>query len=756
KFLGTVKFGNDHVAKIMGYGDYQIGNLSISQDSKTKSWIWHRRLSHLNFGAINHLARQCLVRGKTISSAHGSLRVNACRKRKWKEYILVIVDDYSLFTWVNCLRSKDEALDFIIKFLKMIQVRLKQNGVVERRNRTLIEAACTMLIYAQALLFLWAEAVATACYTQNQSIIRLRHKKTPYELLHNKLPDLSFIYVFGALCYPTNDSEKLIQDSCKNLLLQHHMYHLREMTGICCFNRCLTNYLPLHQVLILQLLQIVPIADVIPSVQVESTGSPSSTIVDQDAPSPSKFQTTPETQSSIIPQDVKEDIYDIEVAHMGNDLLFGVPIPKVTSAQSSLTVSPHIIVQSDHQIPQHNSKWTKDHPLDNIIVDDITIVESERYSPDEYLHHFEPSQRYQVDSNVVVFIEPYERRDVRNQEKSRSLIEYVARRTMTLTAAQQVSLNNSLVSPENRICQRLPNQEFDAPPSDEEIVTFIKELGHKGSLRFVSKYDEYQVYGALLPEWMTNHQVQDSPVYKTYLAFATEVVTHEKARKFKKPTSPLKKKALVDIKEPVEKLVKKPAARRQSTSVQIKDTPEVPDELKGKSIEGTGLKLGVLDVSKVDSSESKYESYGYSDDDDQQNDDEFEQIIEEMYSDVNVELKDSKLEGKVKDDEEITNASHVEAEYENVIQEVASDQVKDNAQATVTAALATQKTAVLLQSSSILSNYALKFINFDNIPSGDTKIISMMDVKVQHKYPSIQTSPLLTVLIMVIPKTSSA
>ncbi|GJR12346.1 retrovirus-related pol polyprotein from transposon TNT 1-94 [Tanacetum coccineum] len=165
-----------------------------------------------------------------------------------KKYILVIVNDYSRFTWVKCLRSKDEAPDFIIKFLKMIQVRLKvpvrrirtdngtefvnqtlreyyekvgishetsiarspqQNGVVERRNRTLIEAARTMLIYAKALLFLWAEAVATACYTQNHSVIRLQHDKTPYELLHDKLPDLSFFYVFGALCYSINDSENL-------------------------------------------------------------------------------------------------------------------------------------------------------------------------------------------------------------------------------------------------------------------------------------------------------------------------------------------------------------------------------------------------------------------------------------------------------------------------------------------------------------------------------------------------------------------
>ncbi|GJZ09648.1 hypothetical protein Tco_0543931 [Tanacetum coccineum] len=66
-----------------------------------------------------------------------------------------------------------------------------------------------MFIYAKALLFLWAIAVATACYTQNCSIIRLRHCKTPYELLHDKLPDLSFFHIFGALCYPTNDSENL-------------------------------------------------------------------------------------------------------------------------------------------------------------------------------------------------------------------------------------------------------------------------------------------------------------------------------------------------------------------------------------------------------------------------------------------------------------------------------------------------------------------------------------------------------------------
>ncbi|GKD02218.1 retrovirus-related pol polyprotein from transposon TNT 1-94, partial [Tanacetum coccineum] len=98
-----------------------------------------------------------------------------------------------------------------------------------------------------------------------------------------------------------------------------------------------------------------------------STGSPSSTTVDQDAPSPSNSQTTPETQPPVIPNDVEDDNHDIKVAHMGNDSYFGIPIPKVPSYQSSSTDSIHTIVHPDHQTSEHNSNWTKDHPLENII-----------------------------------------------------------------------------------------------------------------------------------------------------------------------------------------------------------------------------------------------------------------------------------------------------------------------------------------------------------------------------------------------------
>ncbi|GJW71461.1 hypothetical protein Tco_0128378 [Tanacetum coccineum] len=99
--------------------------------------------------------------------------------------------------------------------------------------------------------------------------------------------------------------------------------------------------------------------EVIAPVLADSTGSPSSTTVDQDAPSPSNSQTTPETEPPVIPNDVEEDNHDIEVAHMGNDPYFGVPILEIPSDQPSSSDSIHTIVHPDHQISEHNSKWTK-------------------------------------------------------------------------------------------------------------------------------------------------------------------------------------------------------------------------------------------------------------------------------------------------------------------------------------------------------------------------------------------------------------
>ncbi|GJT62829.1 putative ribonuclease H-like domain-containing protein, partial [Tanacetum coccineum] len=383
-----------------------------------------------------------------------------------------IVSDVASSSLAEC-RSKDEAPNFIIMFLKMIQVRLKvtvrrirtdngtefvnqtlheyyekigisnetsiarsplQNGVVERRNRTLIEAARTMLIYAKASLFLWAEAVATACYTQNRSIICLHHGKTPYELLHDKPPNLLFFHVFGALCYPTNDSENLGKlqpkadigifigyaptkkafqiynrrtiriietihvdfDELTTMDSKHSSSKpaLQELTHVIISSGLVPNPPPLtlfvppsrtnwdilFQPLFDELLTpppsvdhpapevIAPIAEVVAPVLAVSTDSHSLINVGQDAPSPSNSQTTLKTQPPIIPNDVEEDNHDIEVAHMGNDPYFGIPIPEVPSDQSSSTDSIHTIelVPRPDKVMVITLKWIYKVKLDEL------------------------------------------------------------------------------------------------------------------------------------------------------------------------------------------------------------------------------------------------------------------------------------------------------------------------------------------------------------------------------------------------------
>nr|GEZ60147.1 retrovirus-related Pol polyprotein from transposon TNT 1-94 [Tanacetum cinerariifolium] len=97
----------------------------------------------------------------------------------------------------------------------------QQNRVVKCRNRTLVEAARTMLIFSHAPLFLWAKAIATVCFTQNRSIIHRRFNRTPYELINGKKPDISFLYVFEALCYPKNDHEDIGKLGAKGLDLTY-------------------------------------------------------------------------------------------------------------------------------------------------------------------------------------------------------------------------------------------------------------------------------------------------------------------------------------------------------------------------------------------------------------------------------------------------------------------------------------------------------------------------------------------------------
>nr|GEU94111.1 integrase, catalytic region, zinc finger, CCHC-type, peptidase aspartic, catalytic [Tanacetum cinerariifolium] len=130
----------------------------LSKAFKNKSWLWYHRLNHLNFGTINDLARKDLVRGLPRLKFEKDHLCSACH--------LEYYENVAIF------------------HQKIVPRTPRQNGVVERRNHTLVEAARTMLIFSKAPMFLWAEVVATACYTLNRSLIYTRRKKTPYELVH--------------------------------------------------------------------------------------------------------------------------------------------------------------------------------------------------------------------------------------------------------------------------------------------------------------------------------------------------------------------------------------------------------------------------------------------------------------------------------------------------------------------------------------------------------------------------------------------
>ncbi|GJY09006.1 putative ribonuclease H-like domain-containing protein, partial [Tanacetum coccineum] len=250
-FLGR----NDHVAAILGFNlevdfrrntcfirnlkgvDLLKGNRTINlytinlhdmasaspiclmaRATSTKSWLWHQRLSHLNFDTINDLARNDLVTGLPKIKYHKEHLCPSCEQGKSKRAshppkpVPNSKQRLHLFHMDLCgpmriasINGKRVGISHQASSVRTPQ----QNGVVEQRNCTLVEAARTMLIFSRALLFLWAEAIATACYTQNCSVIHRRLDKTPYEFINGRKLNISFLHVFRALYYPKNDHEDI-------------------------------------------------------------------------------------------------------------------------------------------------------------------------------------------------------------------------------------------------------------------------------------------------------------------------------------------------------------------------------------------------------------------------------------------------------------------------------------------------------------------------------------------------------------------
>nr|GEY07612.1 integrase, catalytic region, zinc finger, CCHC-type, peptidase aspartic, catalytic [Tanacetum cinerariifolium] len=345
KFIGAVRFGNEHFGAIMGYGDYVIGNSVISmvyyveglghklfsvgqlcdadlevafkkhscyvrdtdgvelikgsrgsnlytisvedmmksflicllsKASKNKSWLWHRRSNHLNFGTINELARKDLVRGLP--------------RLKFEKIIYA--------SRVNKERAKSIPTNLKLK-------------------------TPTLKFLNPSYGFMWsdAKAVATACYTQNQSLIHTRHNNTVYELVHNKKPDLTFFRIFGALCYPTNDSEDLgkLQPTADIGIFVGYAPS-RKWTRSYVSDAWTYKFKARTKFV---------------QAPINSADTPSSTTIDQDAPSPSISLSSSALQSHQGVAAESTFIKDNHVAPIDNNPFINVFAPEPSSGASS-------------------------------------------------------------------------------------------------------------------------------------------------------------------------------------------------------------------------------------------------------------------------------------------------------------------------------------------------------------------------------------------------------------------------------------
>ncbi|GJS03799.1 putative ribonuclease H-like domain-containing protein, partial [Tanacetum coccineum] len=256
----------------------------LAKASLDESTKWHRRMAHVNFKNMNKLAKHGLVNGlpsKLFTNEHNCVACNKGKQHKasykaitavstiseplqllhmdlfgptsirsidHKSYSLVVTDDFSRFSWVFFLGTKDETFYILRDFITFVENQLtkkvkaircdngtefknsnlielcgskgikrdysvartpQQNGVAERKNRTLIEAARTMLADSKLPTMFWTEAVSTACYVLNRVLVTRPHNKTPYELLSGKVPNVSHLKPFGCHVTILNTSDHL-------------------------------------------------------------------------------------------------------------------------------------------------------------------------------------------------------------------------------------------------------------------------------------------------------------------------------------------------------------------------------------------------------------------------------------------------------------------------------------------------------------------------------------------------------------------
>ncbi|GKA54606.1 hypothetical protein Tco_0753555 [Tanacetum coccineum] len=323
------------------------------------------------------------------------------------------------------------------------------------------------------------------------------------------------------------------------------------------------------------------------------------------------------------------------------------------------------------------------------------------------------------------------------------------------------------------------------------------------TLKFVSRKEASQIYGAVLPDCLTSLEMKESKPYKTYLSYATGAVPPKISRKFKKASpskkdsvhvqadeepapvktkSKRKEKEKVDVahgkgiellsdialtKEAQIKEVRKKSLRDfhkthpSGSGTIAKKPPSVEKITPTVTSEGTSDKPGVPNVTEEDSTESESESWG-NDEDDSNNDQDSSNEGSEKENESKEQASDSKQEEEYEDDDQeeedfVHTPSPTDDKDDDNSQgnenfETTQEQVVEDAYVTISTI--TKKTEVPVTSSTRSSDLASKFLNFLDIPHNDAEIVSPLDVHVHHEVPRTQAPTHLSVPVFVIPKSS--
>ncbi|GKC44270.1 retrovirus-related pol polyprotein from transposon TNT 1-94 [Tanacetum coccineum] len=456
--MGTVRFGNDHLATITGYADYVQVNLMIfhvyyveglghnqflvgqfcdgdlevafrlntcyvrnlegedlligshnsnlytisiskmaasspvclmSKATSTKSWLWHRRLSYLNFACEQGKCKKALFPPKLVPSTESKLEllhIDLCGLMRvasinGKRYILVIVDDYSQYTWAQVLKVRsDNGTEFKNEKLRMFYAKL---GITN--NTSTVRTP-------QQNEFLWAEAIATACFTQNRSLVHTRYNKTPYELIKGRKPNVQYFHVFGSLCYPTNDRDDLGKMKPKaNIGI--FIGYSESSRGFHIYN-CRTK--KIMETIHVKFDELTAMASECTNSEYYVTSTPevsedsaantldykdtplSSSIIFEDDEAPQIVTSLEEpianeATTSISNENANEPVQEDVAAFDKNEFYNPFHSPMLEEAESSSTFQNLSNMHEFYQTHCSTDKWTKDHPIEQVIGDPLSL-----------------------------------------------------------------------------------------------------------------------------------------------------------------------------------------------------------------------------------------------------------------------------------------------------------------------------------------------------------------------------------------------